>query len=146
MNVLRTVAAGVVGTAAGLLVGVVGVLWHHSQLVVGGGRWPVGVVLVVLLAGVTALALGAGTSGRTGLVLFVLAVAATNVVASAGGPGGDVLVVDDTVGQAYLLGTGFAAVIGLALVRRVRTSAARRRDERRRPTQPVSPPVSRVAP
>jgi len=127
--VLRRVADGLAGAAVGLLVGVVGVLWHHAHLAVGGDRWPVGVVLVVLLAGAAALALGAGTSGRTGLVLFVLAIAGTNVLASSGGPGGDVLVVDDTLGEVYLLGTGLAAVVGLVLVRQVRDAAARRRAE-----------------
>ncbi len=57
-------------------------------------------------------------------MLFVLGLAAVEVLASAGGPGGDVLVVDDTVGQVYLLGTGFAAVLALVLVRRVRRAAA----------------------
>lgn len=125
MSVLRTAVAGLVGALAGALVGVVGVLWHHAHLAVGGARWPVGLVLVVLLAGLAALAVGAGTSGRTGLLLFVLALAAVEVVASADGPGGDVLIVDDTVGQVYLLGTGFAAVLALVLVRRVRRAVAR---------------------
>ncbi len=146
MTVLRRAVDGVVGTVVGLLVGLVGVLWHHAHLAVGDDRWPVGVVLVVLLAGAAALAVGSGTSGRTGLVLFVLAVAAVNVVASSGGPGGDVLVVEDTLGEVYLLGTGMAAVAGLVLVRRVRAAAARRRADlrgaRHAPTSPVSSPVS----
>ena len=126
MSVLRTLVAGSVGLVVGVLVGVVGVLWHHAHVVVGGGRWPVGLALVVLLAGAAALSLGAGTSGRTGLLLFVLAVAGTHVLATSAGPGGDVLVVDDLVGQAYLLGTGVAAVLALVAVRRLRRAGRRR--------------------
>jgi len=126
VRVLRTVGAALVGVLAGLLVGAVGVLWHHSHVPVGDGRWPVGVALVVLLAGLAALAIGAGTSGRTALLAFVLGVVAVEVVASAGGPGGDVLLLDDTLGQVYLLGTGFAAVLALVAVRRLRRSTATR--------------------
>ena len=127
MRAVRTVVAAVVGVLAGLLVGTVGVLWHHAHVPVGEGRWPVGLVLVVLLAGLAALAVGAGTSGRTALLSFVLGLVAVEVAASVGGPGGDVLVVDDTVGQAYLLGTGFAAVLAMVAVRRVRRAALRDR-------------------
>ncbi len=129
MPTLRALTGAAAGLAVGLVVGVVGVLWHHAHVVVGQDRWPVGVVLVVLMAGAAAVAVGAGTSGPTALVLFVLAIAATEVAASSGGPGGDVLVVDDLLGQAYLLGTGLAAVVALVLVRRVRRTEARRRAE-----------------
>lgn len=126
MRQLRTAVAALAGLAAGLLVGAVGVLWHHAHVPVGDGRWPVGLVLVVLLAGLAVLAVGAGTSGRTALLAFVLGLVVVEVVAMAGGPGGDALVVDDTVGQVYLLGTAAAAVLALVAVRRVRRSATRR--------------------
>jgi hypothetical protein len=135
VRVVKAVGAAAVGLVAGVLVGVVGVLWHHADLPVGDDRWPVGLVLVVLLAGLAALAVGAATSGRTALLAFVLGVVAVEVVGSASGPGGDALVVDDTVGQVYLLGTGFAAVVAMVLVRRVRRSAAARAGSRRGPVR-----------
>jgi hypothetical protein len=124
VRVLRAVGAALVGLVVGLAVGVAGVLWHHAHVVVGDDRWPLGALLVVPLAGLAVLALGAGTAGRPAPVAFVLAVAATAALATTEGPGGDTLVVQDLLGQAYLLGTGVAAVLALVVVRRLRRGPA----------------------
>lgn len=120
LRVLGGVAALLLAAVLGLVVGLTGVVWHHSQLLVDGRRWPLGIVLVVLLGMVVCFTLGMGPRRRSLLPVYVLSWTLVTAVAYFPGPGNDRLLADDGLGRTYLVAGATGLLVAVALVTRGR--------------------------
>jgi hypothetical protein len=98
---LQTIGRALLCTVLGLVVGAVGTVMH--RVVVTDHLLPAGIV-VALLAVLAAGTLARAWAGYAGLVGYAIGwVAAVQVLASRG-PGGDLLVPNQTVGLAWVYG------------------------------------------
>jgi len=97
----------VVGAAAGLLGS------YAQQYVAGSGRWPVGVLLALVLTAAAAAAVRTGRSARWGCMAAALGWFAVVTVAASQRREGDLIVPGDAKGWAFLLGG--ALVLGVAI-------------------------------
>jgi hypothetical protein len=106
---MRSLLHGAAATVAGALMALLGTVWFHQVLGVGGARLPVGIVLGALgvLAVSVAMRAWAGMGGVVGAV--VGAFLATQLAAQMG-PGGDVLIQGDILGYTWLI---LAPVMGV---------------------------------
>ncbi len=111
-------AAWLLTGALGAVVGLTGAFWHHSQLSVDGRRWSVGVVVAVLLAVTVCATVGLGSRRRSVLVVYLLGWTIATVVASVPGPGNDLLVSGDALGQGYLLASAAGLLLAVVAVTR----------------------------
>ncbi len=117
---LGVTAGWLLAGVLGALVGLTGALWHHAQLNVDGRRWSVGIVVAVLLAAMVCATVGLGSRRRSILVVYLLGWTVATAVASLPGPGNDLLVSGDALGQSYLLAS--AAGLLLAVVSATRSA------------------------
>ncbi|MHA7133953.1 DUF6113 family protein [Oerskovia turbata] len=105
---IRTIGRALLCVLLGLVVGTVGTVMH--RVVVTDHLLPVGIV-VALLAVLSAAILSRAWTGFAGVVGFAVGwVVAVQVLASKG-PGGDLLVPNQTVGLAWVYGGMIAIVI-----------------------------------
>ena len=97
----------VVGAVAGLLGS------YAQQLIAGSGRWPVGVLLALVLTAAAAAAVRAGLSARGGCAATALGWFGVVSLAASRCREGDLIVPGDVKGWVFLLGG--ALVLGLAI-------------------------------
>jgi small-conductance mechanosensitive channel len=111
LTAVETLSARVIARYAGvgllgIVIGVVGTAVHRS-------RPPLGLILALLIVLVAALFARAST-GWVGMLALAMGIGSTTAVLGASGPGGDVLVVADTLGYVWYVGAAVVALAGLA--------------------------------
>lgn len=109
----RTPGALVAVVVLGVVVAVAGTLVHRWD----AEGWPAGLLLALVTAALAAVAARAG-AGAAGVVLLGLAAVVTSQTMAFVSPGGDVLVTDEVIGYAWLLGLPLSTVVAAVTPRR----------------------------
>jgi hypothetical protein len=123
-NMQNRIAEAVIALIVGLVLGVVGTFGHRGVIGVHAANLPWGIVVALLAVACLFAGVRLYTGSRLATLAAVVGVLVPIFVFSFQGPGGSVVIVQDTLGRLWAYGPLVLAVLTLALpAPRARTAA-----------------------